>query len=278
MLKVCNRVGQWGKGLLMPVGQEIETRNHITGFREEIARVADASSSDFFTWFNNAESKEAAFVRGSWDFMLQIAAPAAPYLRTPEQKVALELGHGGGRLVAAAARSFHHVIGIDIHDHNQLVEDELHARGIHNFELIRVSGREIPLEDASVDFVYSYIVLQHVERYEIFESYLREVYRLLRPNGVAVLYFGRKYRFSINRSSRLLYWADRLLEPFMLPKGYKEIPARVNETNLQISLSHARKVARKIGFLLLADLVSNKNVPDGIRLYGGQNGLVLAKH
>ncbi len=52
----------------------------------------------------------------------------------------------------------------------------------------------------------------------------------------------------------------------------------MNETNLQISLSHARKVARKIGFLLLADLVSNKNVPDGIRLYGGQNGLVLAKH
>ena len=261
----------------MPVGQGIETRGHITGFQEEIAKAADASPDEFFTWFNSARDKDAAFVRGQWDFMLQIASPSAPYVNAPETKVALEIGHGGGRLLAAAARSFQQVIGIDIHAQNQMVEDELHARGVDNFQLIQVSGQEIPLDTASIDFVYSYIVLQHVERYEIFESYLHEAYRLLRPNGVAVIYFGRKYLFSINRSLPLLYQLDRRLERFMMPKGYKEIPARVNETNLLISLNHAKQFAQKIGFRPRAQLVSNKNVPDGVHLYGGQNGLVLTK-
>jgi ubiquinone/menaquinone biosynthesis C-methylase UbiE len=261
----------------VPVGREIETRDHVTGFQEEIAKVANTSGDDFFTWFNQARNKEAAFIRGSWDFMLHIAAPAAPYLAAPEEKIALEIGHGGGRLLAAASKSFARVIGIDIHDQNQVVEDELHARGIQNFQLIQVTGREIPLASASVDFIYSFIVLQHVERHEIFDMYLREAYRLLRPNGVAVLYFGRKYLFSINRSSSVLYWLDRMLERVLLAKGYKEMPARVNETNLLISLHYAKKLARRIGFHPQAELVSRKTVPDGVRLYGGQNGLILTK-
>ncbi len=179
--------------------------------------------------------------------------------------------------MAAAAKSFKQVIGIDIHDQNRLVEDELHARGLHNFQLIRVAGSEIPLESTSVDFIYSYIVLQHVERYAIFHAYLREAYRLLRPNGVAVLYFGRKYLLSINRSLSAFYWFDRVLEGFALPKGYQEKPARVNETNLLISLNHAKKLAGAIGFHPQEELVSRKTVPDGVRLYGGQNGLVLLK-
>jgi ubiquinone/menaquinone biosynthesis C-methylase UbiE len=258
-------------------GQDIETRDHITGFREEISRAAASSQDAFFTWFNTAQSKDAAFVHGSWDFALHVAAPAAAYLRVPEDKTALEIGYGGGRLLASAARSFQRVIGIDIHDQKQLVEDELHARGLQNFKLLQVTGREIPLEPASVDFVYSFIVLQHVERYEVFHSYLGEAYRVLRPSGVAVLYFGRKGRFSNNRSSRVLYLLDRMLEGFWLPSGYKELPARVNETNLVVALHHAKRIVREIGFHPQKDLVSRKTVPDGIRLYGGQNGLVLTK-
>jgi len=261
----------------MATGKEIESRSHIVGFREEISRAATSSDDDFFTWFDSAKDKDTAFIRGSWDFMIHIALPASRFLSTPEDKIALEIGHGGGRMLAAASRHFKYVIGSDIHDHNQKVENELQQRGISNFHLIRTQGKELPLRDSSVDLVYSFIVFQHIENYDIFKKYLLETNRVLKTNGIAVLYFGRKSLLSVNRSSKFLYWIDRFVEPILIPKGFHEFSARVNATNLIVSLAHAKSLARRAGFEVLSTLVSHKKVPDGIKLYGGQNGLVLRK-
>lgn len=261
----------------MATGQEVESRSHVVGFREEIAKAGDTSADAFFTWFDAASDKDAAFVRGSWDFALHIAKPAAAYLSKPQDKIALEIGHGGGRVLAAASRAFGRVVGVDIHDNNAQVEEELRARGVQNFRLIQADGSKIPLDDRSIDFVYSFIVLQHVERYAVFKSYLAESARVLKPSGVAVIYFGRKCLLSLNRTSSLLYWMDRFLERFLLAKGYAELPAKVNETNLLVSLPHARALANELGFDVRATLVSRKAVPDGFDRYGGQNGLVLIK-
>lgn len=261
----------------MATGKEIENRGHIVGFREEISRAAASSDDDFFTWFNSAKDKDTAFIRGSWDFIIHIALPASRFLSKPEDMTALEIGHGGGRILAAATRHFKDVIGSDIHDHNQKVENELKQRGIGNFRLIRTEGKELPLQNSSVDFVYSFIVFQHIEKYAIFKKYLGETNRVLKTNGIAILYFGRKSLLSANRSSRFLYWIDRFVEPILLPKGFRELSARVNETNLIVSLSHAKSLAREAGFEVLSTLVSHKKVPDGINLFGGQNGLVLRK-
>jgi ubiquinone/menaquinone biosynthesis C-methylase UbiE len=261
----------------MGTGKEIENRGHIVGFREEISKVAVSNDDDFFTWFDLSKDKDAAFVRGSWDFTIHVALPAAHFLFKTEDKVALEIGHGGGRILAAASRHFKNVIGIDIHDCNQKVELELKQRGISNFRLIQTDGKELPLEDSSVDFVYSFIVLMHIEKYDIFKEYLNETSRVLKANSIAVVYFGRKWLLSSNKSSRFLYLIDKFLERILLPKGFKELPARVNEINLLVSLSHAKSLARKSGFEVLADLVSHKKVPDGVHLFGVQNGLVLRK-
>jgi ubiquinone/menaquinone biosynthesis C-methylase UbiE len=261
----------------MTAGKNIEKRGHIIGFQEEISNAANSSDDDFYTWFNSARDKDASFIRGSWDFILHIALPASKFITKPEDKVALEIGHGGGRILAAASRHFKNVIGIDIHDNNQKVESELIERGICNFKLLQTNGSDIPLEDASIDFVYSFIVLQHVEKYQIFKKYLQEAYRVSKPGAVLVLYFGRKYKYSIEKSSKIFYLIDKIAEQFVLPKGYQELPARVNSTNLRVSLFHAKQLAKNTGFEVLEDLVSHKKVPDGIKLYGGQNGLVLRK-
>ena len=216
----------------MATGKEIETRGHIVGFREEIGKAATASDEEFFTWFDSAKDKEASFIRGSWDFMIHIALPCSTYLSAPEEKIALEIGHGGGRILSAASRYFREVIGVDIHENNEKVGNELRVRGVNNFTLIKTDGKEIAADSDSVDLVYSFIVLQHVEHIEAFKSYLNEVYRILKPNGIAVIYFGRKHIFSINRSSKILYHLDSFAERFLLPKGFEEMPAKVNCTNL----------------------------------------------
>lgn len=60
------------------------------------------------------------------------------------------------------------------------------ARGVR---LTRSTGTTIPeVPDSSVDFVYSLLVLQHVEREDAF-SILREFHRVLRPGGRAWLTF-----------------------------------------------------------------------------------------
>jgi ubiquinone/menaquinone biosynthesis C-methylase UbiE len=261
----------------MPVDSEIQTRDHISGFREEIAKVAAASDDQVFTWFAAAEDKDAAFARGRRDFDLFILEPSAPYIGDPNRQSALEIGYGGGRLLAAAAGHFGDVVGIDIHDQNLKVEQELQARGLDNFRLLRTDGNRIPLGDDTVDFVYSFIVLQHVEKVSIFRSYVQEACRVLRPGGIAVLYFGRKRLLSFNRRARALYQIDRVLEGFFLPRGYQEMPARVNSTNLIVSLAYAKRLATDSGFDVLTELVSRKTGPDGGTRYGGQHGLVLRK-
>jgi len=261
----------------MPIGNEIEKRGHITGFREEIAKASNISEDAFFTWFNESKDKDTSFLRGHWDFAFHILRPSWRFITAPEDKTVLEIGYGGGRLLAAASRYFSFVVGVDIHENSQIVHDELVAAGITNFRLINTNGSSIPLESENIDFVYSFIVLQHVEKYEIFVSYLRETYRVLKPGGIAVLYFGRKTCFSPNRRSRLLVLADRVLEKILLTRGFRERPARVNEINLVIGKSHAKRLVKSIGFKILEEMVSRKKVPDGISKFGGQHGLVLAK-
>lgn len=192
--------------------------------------------------------------------------------------VALEIGHGGGRILASSSRSFKRVIGVDIHDHNDIVYGELKNRGIINIQLFKTDGHSIPIEDASVDVVYSFIVLQHVEKIDTFKAYFAETHRILKPGGVAILYFGRKSFLSINKKFFLLYWIDCVLEKeLMLKKGYMEVPARVNDVNLLVSLSFAKSVAKELGFKVLQKTVSRKNVPDRIDFFGGQHGLILKK-
>jgi hypothetical protein len=72
----------------MAVGKDIETRGHVTGFREEIARAAAASEDAFHTWFNTGVTKDEAFVRGTWDFMHHVAGAglAVPVRAAPDDR------------------------------------------------------------------------------------------------------------------------------------------------------------------------------------------------
>lgn len=253
------------------------TVNHIRGFHAEISRVKSRGKDEFFTWFNNTQNTDSAFIRGAWDFAFHIALPISRYVSDPELKTILEIGHGGGRILAAASKYFTKAIGVDIHDENLFVERELKNRGIKNIQLIKSSGSEIPLADVSVDVVYSFIVLQHVEKIRIFRKYFMETFRVLKPGGVAILYFGRYSRFSRGRSNYWLYLIDNLLEIILLHNGYLEISSRVNDINLIVSAKYAKNFSWALGFQVLGFTVSRIAVPDKLGSYGGQHGILLRK-
>lgn len=252
-----------------------KTTDHISGFKEEINKASKGNSNAFFNWFDESGGDiNTNFIKGQCEFILYILMPTLKLLKDPKNKTALEIGYGGGRLLAAATHFFKEVIGIDIHNNASRVEAELKRRNINNYKLLQNDGKSIPIEESSIDLVYSFIVLHHVEKIDIFNSYIEETYRVLKKGGLAVLFFGRLYQISSNTESKMLYRIDRFLEKIH-SKGYAEILAKVNCTNLEVSLNFAKKKSKEVGFSILGEGVSKK-LPNLTR-YGGQNFLILRK-
>ena len=254
-------------------GVLVSPDDQAAGFRSEIAAAIAAGPDEFFVWFNDADDTDDSFRRGAWEFSTNIATPLARHLPADRTGTVVEVGYGGGRLLAAASRHFTSAVGVDVHEHADVVAGELERRGVKNCDLRQSDGITIPLADESVDAVYTFIVMQHVGRVAVFDGYVRETARVLRPGGAAVIYFGRWGRLSTRHQAQWLYAADRVAEPLILRAGYRERPSQINATNLLISLGHARRTAREAGLGVLDTLVSRRR--NGA--FGGQHGLIVRR-
>ncbi|MGH9184722.1 MAG: class I SAM-dependent methyltransferase [Acidimicrobiales bacterium] len=111
-----------------------------------------------------------------------LKAPVQP----ERHEVALEIGPGLGRICAALADHFDRVIGLD-------VSEEMMARARDHVTDPRIDflvGDGVtlqPVDDASIDFVTSFTVLQHLTSTDLVLGYFREAARVLRPGGVLAL-------------------------------------------------------------------------------------------
>lgn len=230
----------------------------------------NGGEAGFQAWFNRETTAtlQQGVVRGYWDFSLHILTPqVCAYLSNPEQKIALEIGCGGGRIMNAACSYFREVIGIDIHAEQQAVAAFLASQQKQNFRLLRTPGDRIGVPDASIDFIYSFIVLQHLPAFSVFVCYLHEVYRCLKAGGVAQLYFGKFARLHPLYQLRY-FWP-----------GYRERPgAQANQISLVVRPGRVRTLCRQIGLAVVGCGSSFYRVPDGYASQpGGQNFVTLVK-
>ncbi len=95
----------------------------------------------------------------------------------------LEIGCGIGRLLKAMRRRARLVTGVDIS--GEMIERARRELPPDDgVRLLRTDGdlRDVP--DRSIDFVYSFIVFQHIPSRAAVLTYLREAARVLRPGGV----------------------------------------------------------------------------------------------
>jgi SAM-dependent methyltransferase len=241
---------------------------HRIKYADAIRDARRQGADAFQDWFNRSQSVEQSFVRGYWDFSIHILTPAVcRILSAPEEKVALEIGYGGGRILNAACGFFGKVIGIDIHEDQDAVDQLLKENGRSNFQLPRADGTNLGVPRESVDIVYSFIVLQHLQSYATFMHYLREIHACLKPNGLAQLYYGCYW--TLGMRTWLRSWT----------KGYHEMPeAGVNRTSLVIRPVTVKREARRLGFRIEDSGRSYKVVPDGYPgKPGGQSYVTLVK-
>src|SRR5215213_7253276 len=101
--------------------------------------------------------------------------------KDPKEMRVLEIGCGAGRITRALSGLFGEVHAVDVS--GEMVSRAREALSDRpNAFVYQNNGKDLAvLGDRVFDFAFSTIVFQHIPSYQVIESYVREVYRLLRP-------------------------------------------------------------------------------------------------
>ncbi len=126
----------------------------------------------------------------------------APFLSRqgfePAGATMIELGCGAGRMTHSFARRFQKVIALDV-SRQMLDRAQQTLPEVTNIAWSLANGvdlGEIPSE--SVDFVFSYLVLQHLPDEWLVHGYIREMLRVLKPSGMCLFQFQGTKKLTMN--------------------------------------------------------------------------------
>ena len=128
---------------------------------------------------------------------------AAENKAAPGFESALNLGTGEGDYDRMIAGYCVQVLGCDVNE-----EDLAHARtlnqGVMNLRYERNNALDLTYADASFDLIVSCEVLEHVGQPD---QMIREMYRVLRPGGVAIMTFpSREFPITYDPVNRFWQW------------------------------------------------------------------------
>jgi ubiquinone/menaquinone biosynthesis C-methylase UbiE len=163
-----------------------------------------------------------------------LAEEAVNWANLPRRGCAIDLGSGIGRMTVVLARHFDRVAGLDISAEMIRRARARHPAGIQ-WEVIR-DGR-LPVDDSSVDFVYSYNVFQHIRDRSVVQAYLHETCRVLNPDGRSV------FQFDTRRQPPwrvVAYWLPDPLLPRAQRRFIRRHPIPPGELYEQIRGAHLR--------------------------------------
>ncbi|HVH72956.1 MAG TPA: class I SAM-dependent methyltransferase, partial [Candidatus Dormibacteraeota bacterium] len=128
----------------------------------------------------------------------------------------LELGCGTGRMTHCFARRFENVYALDLSCEMLSRARQIHS-GQHNILWLRSNGADLAcVISDSMDFVFSYLVLQHLPEEAQTLQYVREILRVLRPGGAFLFQFSDGFAPTMNWRGRLAWgivdalWSTRL--------------------------------------------------------------------
>jgi SAM-dependent methyltransferase len=176
-----------------------------------------------------------------WHFSTHIITPTIARLLLEAQKAhAVEIGFGDGALLTPASHYFGSVTGVSMGPQ----DDENSARQLAqacgqdrmSFAEWDSSSRNLPLPNSSADFIYSLHGVTRLPDLAAFKSLAADCARVLRPGGVAMLWFGRPSRL-----------------PFAMPgkawlRGYDVRPSPdTGAPTLHLRMFHARRAVMAAG-------------------------------
>ena len=104
--------------------------------------------------------------------------------KDPKQMKVLEIGCGAGRVTRALAGVFGEVHAVDVSG-EMVARAKTALADRPNAFVYRNNGKDLSvIPGGGYDFAFSTIVFQHIPSREVIYSYVREVWRLLRPGAL----------------------------------------------------------------------------------------------
>jgi ubiquinone/menaquinone biosynthesis C-methylase UbiE len=103
-----------------------------------------------------------------------------------EGKSLVDLGCSWGRWTIAAARAGFSPIGVDVHIDALAAGNRVSRQLDASADFICADAEHLPFQPGSIDFVFSYSVLQHLEKKKVGQIF-KEVSRVLKPGGICLI-------------------------------------------------------------------------------------------
>lgn len=149
-------------------------------------------------------NEEAFFSSGEADYKQLVEPIVAKLGVTPAGCGLAELGCGAGRMTRAFARRFRSVTAIDISEEMQ-ARAKGYLKDSGNVRWVLTDGVSLSgVESGSMDFVFSYLVLQHYPSAELIAGSIQEMMRILRPEGAFLFQFNGSQQATMNWKGRFL--------------------------------------------------------------------------
>jgi SAM-dependent methyltransferase len=173
----------------------------------------------YINWPDVPNEEDAFFASGRADY----ATYVTPFLQKmnfdPRGKHALEIGCGIGRLARRFVEEFAQYTGVDV---SPAMIAQAQALQLPRARFRAVSGGGLDgIPDASVDFVFSFAVFQHVPARAAIANYFREAARVLRPGGLFRLHMKGLWTA---QAGALLFEAGYSLNPRFVQRGWRRAP------------------------------------------------------
>lgn len=166
---------------------------------------------------------DAFFQSGEDDYERLVSGVFKERHFSPIGKSMVELGCGAGRMTRSFAGRFERVLALDISS-----EMLNRARSLQplagNVEWVLSNGADLSsVPNGSVDFVFSYLVLQHLPHEELVRKYISEMFRVLCGGGLCLFQFNGTGRTNMNWKGRAAWDLMDFLWTLHLPSLAKGV-------------------------------------------------------
>ena len=142
------------------------------------------------------------FESGELDYQTLVAPVLSRLSFSAGDSSMAELGCGAGRMTRAFACRFHSIIALDISEEMQS-RAKKYLADFSNIRWVLTDGTSLAsVESSTLDFVFSYIVLQHYPSTNLVAQSIHEMLRILRPGGVFLFQFNGSQKPTMNWKGR----------------------------------------------------------------------------
>jgi ubiquinone/menaquinone biosynthesis C-methylase UbiE len=150
-------------------------------------------------------SFDAFLASGEHDYQTFVAPVLERCHIRAEGESMLELGCGAGRMTANFASRYRRVLAMDVSAEMLSRGAKIHS-SLENISWLPAPGDNLgTVEGSSVDFVFSYLVLQHMPVEAMAINYILEMLRVLRPGGAFLFQFNSSRAQNMNLRGRIAW-------------------------------------------------------------------------